>query len=69
MSHPRNYPAIPDDAAPFGWKSDEGMFYRPDFGDKLIEIDGVKHIQVNQLVSYAEPGDRPHIPPMSSALI
>ena len=69
MSHPRYYLAVENPDAPHGWSTPEGMHYRPDFGDRLVELNGVTHIEVSQLLSFAEPGDAPNVPPLSSALV
>lgn len=58
MSHPKLYPAVQDETAPFGWRSECGMFFRPDWKDELVEIDGKPHISVTQVLCYEEPGDR-----------
>ncbi|MBD1911262.1 hypothetical protein [Leptolyngbya sp. FACHB-8] len=52
MSHPTHYEARPDTAAPHGWVSLEGMFYRPDFGDRLEERDGKTFIVVTKVFCY-----------------
>ncbi|MGG6297831.1 hypothetical protein ACQ4M4_25845 [Leptolyngbya sp. AN02str] len=43
------HPAKRDPKAPHGWATDTGMFYRPDWGDRLFEIDGEWFISVGQL--------------------
>ncbi|MGG6298120.1 hypothetical protein ACQ4M4_27315 [Leptolyngbya sp. AN02str] len=43
------HPAKQDPKAPHGWVTDTGMFYRPDYGDRLFEIDGEWFISVGQL--------------------
>lgn len=69
MSHPKLYPAKPDPKAPHGWVSECGMFYKPDWGDRLVDVNGQPYIEITQVLSYSEPGDVPTVPPLSSAIV
>jgi len=47
------YPAHEDPTAPFGWKAESGLYFRPDWGDRLIDINGVPHIAVSRFLEGA----------------
>jgi len=50
MSHPTHYPAKPDPNAPHGWSTEEGMFFRPDWGDRLETVEGITFIVVKTML-------------------
>jgi len=49
-SSPTLYLAVRETRSPNGWVSSSGLLYKPEWGDRLVEVDGQMFIQVNEIL-------------------